>query len=235
MGEMPAACSSSEAGGQWHGLVAGLVAGASGVLVGHAFDTAKVQAQVGQSTAAGSGFSLLQLYRGILPPLLTTGATRSLYFGVLETMKPPVAAALGVRGDASGALSVTFVAGAGTGLATAIVTAPIQRVKLIQQTGGGSLLHCVRRLVATSGVRGFFRGLGLHCALETFGSACYLSSYHAAKLWATSNSAHESAAREPLYVRIGCGMVAGCGGWLSIYPLDVLRSRVMSVTPEAGK
>ena len=31
----------------WHGLAAGSVAGASGVLIGHAFDTAKVQAQVG--------------------------------------------------------------------------------------------------------------------------------------------------------------------------------------------
>ena len=34
--------------------------------------------------------------------------------------------------------------------------------------------------------------------------------------------------REPLGVRIGCGGAAGIMGWLCIYPLDVLRSRVMS-------
>ena len=76
----------------WHGLAAGCFAGASGVLIGHGFDTLKVQAQVGQKTSSAS---LLQLYRGILPPLLTTGAMRSVYFGVYEFTRPSVAHALG--------------------------------------------------------------------------------------------------------------------------------------------
>ena len=71
----------------WHGLLAGSVAGASGVLIGHAFDTAKVHAQIGGTPGR---LKAVQLYRGIVPPLLTTGCVRSLYFGVYEKCKQRV-------------------------------------------------------------------------------------------------------------------------------------------------
>ena len=215
----------------WHGVAAGWFAGAAGVLIGHAFDTAKVQAQVGKS----SGGSLLTLYRGILPPLLTTGATRSLYFGVYEWVKPHAAAAL-CRPTQD--LTTVFVAGAGTGFLTAPATAPIQRLKLVQQIEGGSLRSTFSRLMASGTLA---RGLGLHMTLETIGSGCYLVSYAAAKealrchgsgvLWNAREASQTS--EEPLMLRILSGMAAGCAGWLSIYPLDVLRSRVMSAPPEA--
>ena len=93
------------------------------------------------------------------------------------------------------------------------------------------------RLVA-GGVGSLFRGLGVHSLLETVGSGCYLVSYAATKQAVARRAAARGgpvAAEEPLSVRIGCGMVAGCCGWLSIYPLDVLRSRVMSViVPGSG-
>ena len=218
----------------WHGLAAGCVAGASGVLVGHAFDTAKVQTQVSGRAAPKLSFS--SLYRGILPPLLSTGAMRSMYFGTYETFKVPVAYMLGAA--SSSALPVVFVTGCATGLATAPLSSPMQRLKLIQQVEGGSLRDCVRRLLATTGFRGLFRGLGLHCALETIGSGCYLTSYQLAKQIALGPPPPTGGSRlpkdEPLAVRIGCGAVGGICGWISIYPLDVLRSRVMSgiVTPQ---
>lgn len=211
----------------WHGVVAGSVAGASGVLIGHSFDTAKVQAQVGQSM---KGKSFLALYRGILPPLLTTGATRSFYFGVYEACKPRVAR--GLHASTSD-LSTVFFAGGFTGAITAPVTAPIQRIKLVQQVEGGGLGVTVRRLVASGTLA---RGLGLHCLLETVGSACYLGAYaiakeglqrHGASLGIASDDA-ESRADPPLTLRVLSGMCAGITGWISIYPLDVLRSRVMS-------
>jgi len=68
---------------QWDGFVAGAVAGASGTLVGHAFDTAKVIEQVGRSGPRQT-LNIRTLYRGVVPPLLTTGFLRSLNFGVFE-------------------------------------------------------------------------------------------------------------------------------------------------------
>ena len=126
----------------WHGLAAGCIAGASGVIIGHAFDTAKVRAQVSSGGGSSSSHqppkSLLSLYRGILPPLLTTGAVRSIYFGVYETLKPLTSTAM--RRPTT-ELSVVFVAGALTGLVVAPVTAPVQRLKLVQQVEGALLAH----------------------------------------------------------------------------------------------
>jgi len=244
----------------WHGLVAGCIAGASGVVIGHAFDTAKVQAQVSSGSDSSTSSSskpralrsVLSLYRGIVPPLLSTGAVRSLYFGVYETFKPLVSTAMGKD---STSLPVVFIAGAMTGAVIAPVTAPVQRLKIMQQVEGGSLQEVCKRLLA-SGASGLFRGLAVHCVLETIGSGCYLLAYAAAKQVVTahistsgggdgnsgdtSSSASGSSVssvgdsvprqgQEPLSVRIGCGMVAGCCGWISIYPLDVVRSRVMAV------
>jgi len=225
----------------WHGLAAGCIAGASGVIIGHAFDTAKVRAQVSSGGGSSSSShqppkSLLSLYRGILPPLLTTGAVRSMYFGVYETLKPLTSTAMK---RPTTELSVVFVAGALTGLIVAPVTAPVQRLKLVQQVEGGSVREVWKRLMAT-GASSLFRGLGLHTVLETIGSGCYLLAYAATKKAVASErgaapgAGSASAAEEPLSIRVACGMVAGCCGWISIYPLDVLRSRVMSVGSEAA-
>ena len=222
----------------WHGVVAGSVAGAVGVLIGHAFDTAKVQAQVGKdaSLAPTSPREFLKLYRGILPPLLSTGAIRSLYFGVYEFSRPRVAAGI-CRPDED--LGTVFLAGAATGLITAPVTAPMQRLKLVQQVEGGSLSSCFRRLVVSGGL---MHGLGLHSVLETIGSGCYLVAYAWCKeqlrrqgdssgYGGSGGSSGGGTSPEPLALRILSGMCAGICGWISIYPLDVLRSRVMSRMP----
>ncbi len=219
------------------GLVAGLVAGAAGVLVGHAFDTAKVQQQIGRKLTELPSIGFL--YRGIIPPLVSTGAVRSLYFGTYEALRPPMAAALASPQES---LSVVFVAGSLTGATLAPLTAPIQRLKLVQQVEGLSLRECVRSLFASSGVSSLMRGMGVHMLLETFGSGCYLATYHAAKRVATTSldADDDSGAgggrrpREPLRVRIGCGAIAGISGWVSIYPLDVLRSRIMSAPPSVA-
>ena len=222
----------------WHGVVAGSIAGAVGVLIGHAFDTAKVQAQVGKdaSFAPMSPREFLKLYRGILPPLLSTGAIRSLYFGVYEFTRPRIAAAIR-RPDED--LGTVFLAGAATGLITAPVTAPMQRLKLVQQVEGGSLSSCFRRLVVSGGL---MHGLGLHSVLETIGSGCYLVAYAWCKEQLRrhggssdydggASSLDGDTSPEPLALRILSGGVAGICGWISIYPLDVLRSRVMSRLP----
>ena len=124
----------------WHGVAAGLVAGASGVIIGHAFDTAKVQAQVGKTAVVQTPRQFLELYRGILPPLLTTGTMRAFYFGVTRAPVPSSAAGLAAPTRRSrpslspgGRISPYHAA-----------TAPTQRLKLIQQVTGGSLPDRIR-------------------------------------------------------------------------------------------
>ena len=167
---------------RWLGFVSGVVAGGSGVIAGHAFDTLKVQAQAGQKAPPAprdpglmaSARAFLKLYRGIVPPLLSTGAVRSFYFGVFENVKATVRSG---SSDAQMPLSEMFTAGAITGGLVAPVTAPFVVLKLRQQVQGGTMSELVRRI----GVRGLWRGLPLHCVLETIGSGVYLTTYSAAK------------------------------------------------------
>lgn len=239
---------------RWIGFVAGVVAGGSGVITGHAFDTMKVQAQAGEQYTAPSASlrnqgivaqarSILLLYRGILPPLLSTGAMRSLYFGIYENVKSVLK-----TGDGT-SLREVFTAGAVTGSLTSPVTSPFVVLKIRQQIEGGSMFQLVRRL----GVAGLWRGLPLHCTLETIGSAVYLTTYSAAKHavnYVESGDAHKEnvdslplkansscpllwLSRRPQSTmfhssQVLCGALAGIMGWVTIYPLDVLRTRIMS-------
>lgn len=138
----------------WHGFVSGVIAGGSGVIIGHAFDTLKVQAQAGPSAAAAaesqaavssiSPRGLLRLYRGIGPPLVTTGAIRSLYFGVFENVKARMPAARDLRGTEELPLQSIFVAGAITGATISPITAPFITMKLRQQVQGEGLAEVSR-------------------------------------------------------------------------------------------
>ena len=85
-----------------HGFAAGILAGGAGVLVGHPFDTLKVKMQVarqGSSTAPPADTpscrsaalprlsAFRALYRGVLPPLLSTGIVQSINFGIFENSR----------------------------------------------------------------------------------------------------------------------------------------------------
>ena len=126
---------------RWLGLVSGGIAGATGVLVGHAFDTMKVQAQLGGASPAAAPSTaplpqrILALYRGILPPLLTTGAVRAVYFAVFENVKLGLGAP---PGDTAPLQTVLLAAGV-TGCSVAPLTQPFVALKIWQQANGGSL------------------------------------------------------------------------------------------------
>ena len=109
----------------------------------------------------------------------------------------------------------------------------MQRLKLIQQVQGGGLLSVLRDIVATSGARGLFRGLGLHCALETVGSACYLTAYRTALKWSSAPGAPPSQQQE-LPVRIGfCSSRLHLPGvlWPSSSPLSPFSIFVRACPP----
>ncbi len=73
----------------WINGLSGLVAGACGILVGHPFDTMKIRLQVGDATkkAQVGAKSVSELYRGIIPPLLTSGCTQFMVFTIYEHVK----------------------------------------------------------------------------------------------------------------------------------------------------
>ena len=91
-------------------VLAGSVAGACGILVGHPFDSLKVRMQVAKNLAAPKfDFATIkQLYRGMMPPLLTAGFLQAFLFSTYEACKIAVIPYVTVGGVGSSFASKTI-------------------------------------------------------------------------------------------------------------------------------
>lgn len=134
----------------------GLIAGASGVVIGHPFDTLKVFYQINPSKTTYN-LSIRTLYRGILPPLLTSGSIQSINFTLYEYFKSKV-----MRLNYNSGMTM-FIAASCSGAMMSIITAPIGMIKIRQQTSRfsqrmPSIPAVVRNIYSSSGITGFYRG-----------------------------------------------------------------------------
>jgi hypothetical protein len=172
----------------------------------------------------------------VLPPLLSTGAVQSLNFGIFENSRTALRAVGSTAGehhdfdehrDFDDPMWIIAAAAFVSGAATSPLTAVSHKVKLLQQVHGTSGAQILR-----DGLQRLkpFRHFPLHCALEAFGRACYLSTYFASKR-AIARSGFD---HKEMRWRLVAGATAGVVAWASIYPLDVLRSRLYSGSAESG-
>jgi len=214
-------------------LGAGLLAGASGTIVGHPMDTAKVRLQVGQPFVS---FSFRQLYRGILPPLLTTGIVQSVNFTLYEAGKFRIL----VRGRHSermhskfGYLRGVFAASAVAGAGISLLTTPIGVLKVQQQivTESG-LWSCARRLVGQHGILVLFRGGVPGLVMEMFGRGVYMTTYETIKLVLSDDGVKAriltgNPTETTAKVKMIAAACAGILGWAVAFPIDTIKSRLM--------
>lgn len=167
-------------------------------------------------------------YRGSLPPLMTTGLVQSLNFSGFEAVKRT----LHPDPFTPAPLPVFWAAGCGGTLCVTLITCPSQRIKIQQQSSskGIGMLQCVRSIVKTQGIGGLYKGYGIHLILECFGRGWYMTTYEAMKRALYPNFAEggRDSSNIPLHKRMTAGACAGVVGWTSIYPLDVVRSRIMA-------
>jgi len=212
-----------------HGFAAGIIAGGAGVLVGHPFDTLKVSMQVSSGTNLtnplssvnrinkGTSFMsrTMHLYRGILPPLLSTGVVQSLNFGVYENIR----SFLSPRSEDPQLWSITAAAFA-SGAATSPLTAIVTKFKLLQQVKGTSVATIVTNIRELRP----FRFYPVHLILESVGRAVYMTTYVYSKQVVEANGYNNN----DFGWRVACGAISGVVAWTSIYPMDVLRSRLFS-------
>jgi solute carrier family 25 (mitochondrial carnitine/acylcarnitine transporter), member 20/29 len=200
---------------------AGCISGMAGVVVGQPFDTSKVILQVG-----GPGEAQLQksirgrvrrLYRGIGPPLVTSGVIRALNFGLWQNCLDHLNRRDNVdtktpRGGA------VFVSGCFASAITAPLTQVVHVLKLQRQVHGTGTSYA-----SFFGRNLWSPGFVVHTSLEALGSGVYYTSYVMSKYYATPRSDET-----PFLTRLLCGSFAGVCGWCAIFPLDTLRSRILS-------
>ncbi|KAI9183566.1 Mitochondrial carrier protein ymc2 [Blastocladiella emersonii ATCC 22665] len=223
-------------------ILAGSFGGVCQVLSGQPFDTIKVRLQTQPTPPIYSGVvdcvkktvqadGALGLYKGTVTPLLGIGACVSIQFAVLENMKRRFAASNGGSTDLS--LAQLYMAGAVSGVANSAVSGPVEhiRTRLQVQTGSNvqfkGPLDCVRQIYRGHGLAGVFKGQGVTVAREFQGYGAYFLTYE----WLVQRACRaEGKSRQelPKWKIVSYGAVAGYSLWVSVFPVDVIKSKLQT-------
>nr|AFJ66222.1 hypothetical protein 34G24.27 [Capsella rubella] len=128
-----------------------------------------------------------------------------------------------------------FIAGGIAGAASRTATAPLDRLKVllqIQKTDA-KIREAIKMIWKQDGVRGFFRGNGLNIVKVAPESAIKFYAYELFKN-AIGENMGEDKADIGTTARLFAGGMAGAVAQASIYPLDLVKTRLQTCTSQAG-
>ncbi|EWC46072.1 hypothetical protein DRE_04646 [Drechslerella stenobrocha 248] len=223
-------------------LVAGGVGGICAVIVGHPFDLVKVRLQTAEKGVYSGTLDVVRktlakeglrrgLYAGVSAPLVGVTPMFAVSFWGYDMGKKIVTATSEVK---DGQLSIAQISTAGflSAIPMTLITAPFERVKVLLQIQGQSSgpkkyangLDVVRQLYSEGGLRSVFRGSVATLARDGPGSAAYFAAYEYTKKALTPADSKELS----LPAIVAAGGAAGIAMWVSIFPVDTVKSRLQS-------
>ena len=226
-------------------FVAGTIAGILQVIVGQPFDIIKVRIQAQSSKHPlyknpldcakkiylNEGF--YTFYRGTLSPLVGIGACVSIQFGVNEACKRIVKNNKKKKNDPNpNHLSLLQLASCGAiaGLTNAIVSIPVEHIRIKMQVEGTKLIKkytgsydCMKKIYREHGIHGIYKGGMPTLPREAISYFFYFGMYEGFMQW--SEKSHGDRNNIPLWKVMCFGALAGLGEWLPGYPFDVIKSK----------
>jgi len=215
---------------------AGYISGAAGILIGNPLDLIKVRLQAGTPsltstpTSYASQFSSTgALIRGATAPILGYGALNALLFVTYNRTSDLL------NSSATGAppnLWTTWLAGAIGGLATWVVSTPTELIKcraqIISSPTAVSSWGITKEILRSDGIKGLYFGGVVTALRDSIGYGFYFCSYElSTRLMVSKMKERGSDTQEAAKVLL-CGGLAGVVTWASIFPLDVIKTRVQT-------
>ncbi|KAF2819739.1 solute carrier family 25 protein [Ophiobolus disseminans] len=218
---------------------AGYVSGAAGIIIGNPLDLVKTRVQAGTITPSIEGTASTSatprafrgqfenagtLVRGATAPILGYGALNALLFMTYNRT-------LAVLADSPASptsFSKVWLAGATGGLASFVVSAPTELIKCRAQVSTErniSSWTIAKDIWRSNGFRGLYYGGGITSVRDAVGYGFYFWSYEWMKR--TSSSLDDSDRETAMKVLL-CGGLAGIITWVSIFPLDVIKTRIQT-------
>ncbi|KAL7410622.1 mitochondrial carrier [Mrakia frigida] len=223
-------------------LTSGTVGGIAQVIVGQPFDLVKVRMQTSPPGTYKSTMDVvttvfknegpLAFYKGTLTPLLGIGLCVSIQFAALNSTKRFFTD----QNNGSPMLSYPqlFCAGAVAGLSNSIVSGPVEHVRIRLQTQASTVplayagpLDCISKIYKANGLAGIFKGQVPTLWREGVGYGSYFFAYEALM---QRHMRKENITRSEVSPGFAVlyGAAAGYGLWFSIYPFDVIKSKIQT-------
>jgi len=237
----------------WKNVLCGSIAGISGVIVGHPFDTIKVRLQTqvtplaGQLAKYGGVIDCITktirhervrgLYKGLSPPLAFDGATNALIFGVYgvgekyfqkqnHSKEKPLT------------ISQVYLSGCLVGIFTSLLISPVELIKsrlqiqdkVIHYTGP---IDCAIKIIKKDGPQGLYRGVSSTWIRDVSSFGVYFAAYELLKRAIQPNEKEKQSLLQQGLGQLFAGGMGGVFAWMSTYPADVIKSRLQ--TQQDGK
>ncbi|TKX23689.1 hypothetical protein C1H76_4205 [Elsinoe australis] len=250
--------------GNHKGFVAGVFSGIAKLSVGHPFDTIKVRLQTSEKTRfRGPVECLLQtvrnegfrgLYKGATPPLVGWMFMDSLMLGSLtlyrRLLNENVFQPMRSRAVTSSNTSFLQVrderlptighaaAGIMAGWTVSFIAAPIEHVKArlqIQYAANKAQrlysgpIDCIQKVLKQHGLRGLYHGLGATLIFRTF-FCFWWGSYDVFNRFFKDKTSLSAPA-----INFWAGGLSAQIFWLTSYPSDVIKQRIMTDELGAGR
>lgn len=216
-------------------FTAGLASGVAGIIVGQPFDTVRVRLQTAPPTQYNGAIDCVKeavrhdgvrsLFRGIGPPLASAALINAIVFSVYGSTHQWLQ---NRRGGMAGSVRTgdNFLAGSLAGASQAMVVLPADNIKTKLQTSNmyRGPIDCARQLLATQGPRALMAGGNATYCREIPAYGIYFGVYEKVKAALLRFDTPGNAWGGGLCA-FAAGGTAGCCSWLTIYPIDVIKSK----------
>jgi len=185
----------------------GAVSGTVGTVLSHPIDTGKTHIQNKQAIPR----SLVALYRGVGPAIAGVGFEKAVVFGVFGNTRE-WCDRMNINGNSGLVLS-----GGLAGLSASLVVTPVDRLKIIAQSG---------KMITSSDMnpRLLFRGISATFTREVPGFSLYFLTFENLKKKYIDD--HPQYKLLPPHMSFAYGGVSGAIAWCAIYPQDVIKTRM---------
>ncbi|KAJ3409054.1 carnitine transporter [Chytridiales sp. JEL 0842] len=224
------------------------------VLCNHPFDTLKVRFQTGTHSTLlrtlqhslskqGAGGGWKSLYKGLTSPLIGVTPMWAFSFWAYDISQRLVSSSYLLSTPIPHfTLPHYLLSGALSALPTALITVPIERLKILMQTSSPktqTLSHTITHIWKSSGPKGFYRGTLATLLRDIPGFAGYYSTYELLSRTppvstnTASSSSSDADSSNGLDVKrvLFAGGMAGVVQWTVSIPFDVVKSHMQSTPP----
>lgn len=212
---------------------AGYISGAVGIVIGNPLDLIKVRLQARDALAAQTPSAYFRqfentaaLVTGTAAPIVGYGALNALLFVSYNRTEAALNTALSTQSN----LWTTWLAGAVGGLATWVVSTPTELIKCRAQLSSPpqSSWAIARQTLRTEGVRGLYFGGVVTALRDSIGYGFYFWSYELGTRMMAAEAGKETSTHQEAAKVLLCGGLAGIVTWASVFPLDVIKTRVQT-------